>query len=82
MCSVTASHSSSETVGTTSDKGFENLDAHQVWFRLIPLLSKEGNLRPKAQTGVICSKTKVPINRYCSSLNRPPQPSLREGIPA
>src|SRR5262249_49591792 len=22
------------------------------------------------------------INRYCSSLNRPPQPSLREGIPA
>jgi hypothetical protein len=22
------------------------------------------------------------INRYCSPLNRPPQPSLREGIPA
>src|SRR5689334_1022902 len=22
------------------------------------------------------------INRYCSSLNRPPQPSLRDGIPA
>jgi hypothetical protein len=22
------------------------------------------------------------INRYCSSLNRPPQPSLCEGIPA
>jgi hypothetical protein len=27
-------------------------------------------------------KSSLEINRYCSSLNRPPQPSLREGIPA
>ena len=53
-----------------------------------PLLSKEGQAR---SAGVVCSKTRshlldareaLLINRYCSSLNRPPQPSLREGIPA
>src|SRR5215468_3992053 len=41
--------------------------------------------------GVVCSKSRshlmdareaLLINRYCSTLNRPPQPSLREGIPA
>jgi hypothetical protein len=41
--------------------------------------------------GVVCSKPRshlidsreaLLINRYCSTLNRPPQPSLREGIPA
>src|SRR5215471_11766248 len=56
--------------------------------RANPLLSKEGQAR---SAGVVCSKTRsylidareaLLINRYCSSLNRPPQPSLREGIPA
>jgi hypothetical protein len=51
-------------------------------------LSKEGKAR---SAGVVCSKSrshlKLPakrsfINRYYSSLIRPPQPSLREGIPA
>jgi hypothetical protein len=41
--------------------------------------------------GVVCSKSRsylidareaLHIKRYCSALNRPPQPSLREGIPA
>jgi hypothetical protein len=41
--------------------------------------------------GVVCTKSRsilidareaLLINRYCSTLNRPPQPSLREGIPA
>jgi hypothetical protein len=59
-----------------------------VWFSPIPLLSKEGQAR---SDGVVCSKSRsllmdvreaLLINRYCSSLNRPPQPSLREGIPA
>ena len=54
----------------------------------IPLLSKEGQAR---SAGVVCSKMRshlidareaLHINRYCSALNRPPQPSLREGIPA
>src|SRR6476469_8405794 len=53
-----------------------------------PLLSKEGQAR---SAGVVCSKLRshlidvreaLIINRYCSPLNRPPQPSLREGIPA
>jgi len=53
-----------------------------------PLLSKEGKAR---SARVVCSQTRsdlidareaLPVNRYCSSLNRPPQPSLREGIPA
>jgi hypothetical protein len=53
-----------------------------------PLLSKEGR---RAAAG-FCSKSRARllidareaflINRYCSPLNRPPQPSLREGIPA
>src|SRR5215467_13275897 len=56
--------------------------------RANPLLSKEGQAR---SAGVVCSKTRshlidireaLLINRYCSPLNRPPQPSLREGIPA
>src|SRR5215471_17951783 len=56
--------------------------------RANPLLSKEGQAR---SAGVVCSKTRsylidareaLLINRYCSSLNRPPQPSLCEGIPA
>jgi hypothetical protein len=59
-----------------------------AWFGAIPLLSKEGQAR---SAGVVCSKMRshlidareaLLINRYCSSLNRPPQPSLREGIPA
>ena len=61
------------------------------WFcdaNQIPFLSKEGKAR---SAGVVCSKTRsylidgrkaLLINRYCSPLNRPPQPSLREGIPA
>jgi hypothetical protein len=53
-----------------------------------PLLSKEGQAR---SAGVVCSEMRshlidareaLLINRYCSSLNRPPQPSLCEGIPA
>jgi hypothetical protein len=57
-------------------------------FEIIPLLSKEGQAR---SAGVVCSKMRsllidareaLLINRYCSPLNRPPQPSLREGIPA
>ena len=62
----------------------------QLFLRRKPdsLLSKEGKAR---SAGVVCSKTRshlidgreaLLINRYCSSLNRPPQPSLREGIPA
>jgi hypothetical protein len=56
--------------------------------RANPLLSKEGQSR---SAGVVCSKTRshlidvreaLLINRYCSSVNRPPQPSLCEGIPA
>src|SRR5215467_5559817 len=56
--------------------------------RANPLLSKEGQAR---SAGVVCSKSRshvidareaLLINRYCSTLNRPPQPSLREGIPA
>ena len=56
--------------------------------KIIPLLSKEGQAR---SAGVVCSKMHshlidareaLLINRYCSSLNRPPHPSLREGIPA
>jgi hypothetical protein len=56
--------------------------------RANPLLSKEGQAR---SAGVVCSKTRsylidargaLLVNRYCSSLNRPPQPSLCEGIPA
>src|SRR5580765_7237410 len=52
------------------------------------LLSKEGQAR---SAGVVCSKPRshltdareaLLINRYCSALNRPPQPSLCEGIPA
>ena len=55
--------------------------------RTTPLLSKEGEPR---SGGVVCSKLRsdlinareaLLINRYRSSLNRPPQPSLREGIP-
>jgi hypothetical protein len=54
----------------------------------IPLLSKDGQAR---SAGVVCSKSRshlidareaLLINRYGSTLNRPPQPSLREGIPA
>src|SRR5690242_10417913 len=56
--------------------------------RAIPLLSKEGQAR---SAGVVCSRTRshlidareaLLVNRYCSSLNRPPQPSRCEGIPA
>ena len=56
--------------------------------RANPLLSKEGQAR---SAGVVCSKSRsylidareaFLINRYCSPLNRPPQPSLCEGIPA
>jgi hypothetical protein len=52
-------------------------------FEIIPLLSKEGQAR---SAGVVCSKMRsllidareaLLINRYCSPLNRPPQPSLR-----
>ena len=59
-----------------------------VLFGYSPLLSKEGRAR---SAGVVCSKPRsdlinareaLLINRYCSTLNRPPQPSLREGIPA
>jgi hypothetical protein len=51
-------------------------------------LSKEGQPR---SAGVVCSKLRSIlidareahlINRYCSPLNRPPQPLLRKGIPA
>ena len=54
----------------------------------IPLLSKEGQA---LSAGVVCSKSRshlidareaLLINRYCSTLNRPPQPSLCEGFPA
>src|SRR5215475_8027871 len=59
---------------------------------LIPLLSKEGSLRRRRRRGwsvqrpaqrlLIDAREALLINLYCSSLNRPPQPSLREGIPA
>jgi hypothetical protein len=56
--------------------------------RANPLLGKEGQAR---SAGVVCSKSRSHlidareahrINRYCSALNRPPQPSLCGGIPA
>jgi hypothetical protein len=73
---------------STSGTGFSHIDDGWVWFDDNPLLSKEGQPR---SGGVVCSKRRsdlidareaLLINRYCSSLNRPPQPSLREGIPA
>jgi hypothetical protein len=60
----------------------------------LPLLSKEGKARSVSPTGRNinnCSKSRshlkdarepLLINRYCSTLNRPPQPLLCEGIPA
>src|SRR5215475_14058693 len=39
-------------------------------------------LRSRAADPYRCPPEELLINRYCSSLNRPPQPSLREGIPA
>src|SRR5215470_10578856 len=42
---------------------------------------RRGGLFKDAQPPYRCREALL-INRYCSSLNRPPQPSLREGIPA
>jgi hypothetical protein len=36
----------------------------------------------KPQSHLIDARAALLMNRYRSSLNRPPQPSLREGIPA
>ena len=67
---------------------WHNIHGSRPWLGANPLLSKEGQAR---SAGVVCSKMRshlidareaLLINRYCSSLNRPPQPSLREGIPA
>src|SRR5215467_11474956 len=79
---------SGEMLRSASGKGFSHIDDNQLWFSDSPLLSKEGQPR---SGGVVCSKMRshlidgreaLLINRYCSTLNRPPQPSLREGIPA
>jgi hypothetical protein len=60
---------------TTNCKGLNDLVGR---FRSIPLLSKEGQAR---SAEVVCSETRshlidareaLLINRYCSSLNRPP----------
>ena len=62
----------------TTGKGELTLMAFRPDF-VIPLLSKEGQAR---SAGVVCSKTRsdlidageaLLIDRYCSSLNRPPR---------
>ena len=66
-------------IRSTSDKSFND----------IPLLSKEGSraaagwsVQSTAKRLLINAREALLINRYWSSLNRPPQPSQREGIPA
>src|SRR5215831_14385436 len=66
---------------------FFNTDLREHGARRIPLLSKEGSLRRRRRRGwsvqspakrlLIDAREAHLINRYCSSLNRPPQPSLR-----
>ncbi len=62
------------------------------WMRCKPCLDVTRGPVPPKLGGAVCSKPTrsalliefreaLLINRYCSSLNRPPQPSLREGIP-
>ena len=75
-------------------KGLNLVDAMYTWFGCNALTHsppKLGGVPSRSEGGAVCSKTRsdlmdfreaLLINRYCSSLNRPPQPSLREGIPA
>jgi hypothetical protein len=75
-------------LGTTPYQGLDIWSGGRCGFASFPSLVKGGQAR---SAGVVCSKMRshlidareaLRINRYCSSLNRPPQLSLREGIPA
>jgi hypothetical protein len=74
--------------GAAPDRSYARKGLLAKTGRANPLPGKEGQAR---SAGVVCSKTRshlidarvaLLINRYCSSLNRPPQPSLCEVIPA
>jgi hypothetical protein len=66
---------------TPYSERFDNIDGLEFRDESPPEL---GGVPLRSKGGAVCSKTNstAKINRYCSSLNRPPQPSLREGIPA